>query len=98
MTKTLLSCNRKEILKLPGFEKLDVYLYSELKDFTRRQKDKYTDKKRGYKVSEYLRDYSIKPSRVIPDYDTKRKSRKAQESNKERQRFKKFLDKIREQK
>lgn len=44
--KTLLSLNRKEILELPGFKRLDSYLYTELKSFVRTQMRKYTTKKR----------------------------------------------------
>ena len=71
-SRTLMSLKRKEILDLPGFKHLDDYLYKELKEFVRQRVHELTNKKRGYKVREYLYDYD--GTEFQPPYQTNRKS------------------------
>lgn len=71
--RTVLSLNKKEILKLPGFTHLNDYLLKELKVFVRDRVHIYTNKKRGYKVGEYLEKYHKVGTAYKPTHESARK-------------------------
>lgn len=76
--KTVLSLNKKEIVKLPGFTHLNDYLLKELKIFVRDRVHIYTKKKRGYTVGEYLEHYNkIRGGKYVPLRESKRKRKAA---------------------
>ena len=92
--KTICSLNKKEILQLPGFNHLKLYLCKELKQMVReRVSEQYKCNKRGFTVQNYLDKYNVKPEPYFPKYKTDRYSIRAAQR---REATNNLLDKIKE--